>query len=59
MLLQPARRSRLIAVLRRLAMIWGPVPVRTWDRSENHCRSSRDYADIFTTNRALTSNTLH
>src|SRR5664280_1528417 len=33
MLVQPARRSRLIAMLRIVAMTWGAEPVRTWERS--------------------------
>ena len=32
MLVQPARRSRLIAMLRIVAMTWGAEPVRTWER---------------------------
>jgi transposase len=31
MLVWPNSRSRLIAVLRRVAMTWGEEPVRTWD----------------------------
>jgi hypothetical protein len=31
MLVQPVRRSRVMAVLRREAMAWGVLPVRTWE----------------------------
>lgn len=33
MLVWPVSRSRLIARLRMLAIMRGPLPVRTWDRS--------------------------
>ena len=39
MLVAPARRSRLIAVLRRVAMTWGPWPVRIWDLSSSKVTS--------------------
>jgi len=32
---QPARRSRLIAMLRIVALTWGAEPVRTWERSSS------------------------
>ncbi len=35
MLACPARRCRLIAVLRNVAMTWGPLPARTWERSSS------------------------
>ena len=35
MLVWPKSRSRLIAVLRRVAMTWGEEPVRTWERSSS------------------------
>jgi hypothetical protein len=35
MLLCPKRRSRLIAVFRRVAMTCGLEPVRTWERSSS------------------------
>src|SRR5215207_1073817 len=39
MLVAPVRRSRLIAVLRRVAITWGPDPVRIWDRSSSKVTS--------------------
>lgn len=33
MLVTSARRRTPMAALRRTAMTWGPVPVRTWERS--------------------------
>ncbi|MGI4896655.1 MAG: hypothetical protein ACRYF3_16235 [Janthinobacterium lividum] len=39
MFTQPSSRSRLIAVLRRVAMTWGPLPVRTWERSSSNVTS--------------------
>jgi len=46
MLVQPACRSRLMAVLRRVAMTCGALPVRTWERSSSlsRCRDNDDYA---------------
>ena len=46
MLVQPAGRSRLMAVLRRAAMTWGALPVRTWERSSSlsRIRDNDDYA---------------
>ena len=35
MLLQPVIRSRLMAVLRRVAMTCGELPVRAWGRSSS------------------------
>ena len=34
-----ARRMRLMARLRRAAMIWGPLPVRSWWRSSSKMTS--------------------
>jgi hypothetical protein len=39
MLVAPARRCRLIAVFRSVAMTCGPLPVRTWDRSSSKVTS--------------------
>jgi len=46
MLVQPAIRSRLMAVLRRVAMTWGALPVRIWERSSSlsRHRDNDDYA---------------
>ena len=46
MLVQPFSRSRLIAVLRRVAIACGALPTRTWDRSSSlsRCRDNDDYA---------------
>jgi hypothetical protein len=38
-LVAPTRRSRLIPVLRRVAMTWGPAWVRTWERSSSKVTS--------------------
>ena len=39
MLLAPARRTMLMARLRREAMTRGPLPVRTWERSSSKVTS--------------------
>ena len=39
MLVAPARRRRLMARLRRVAMTRGPLPVRIWERSSSKVTS--------------------
>jgi hypothetical protein len=36
MVVAPARRCRLIAMFRKVAMTWAHVPVRVWDRSSSN-----------------------
>jgi hypothetical protein len=39
MFLAPARRKMVTTRFRRAAMIWGPLPVRIWERSSSKSRS--------------------
>jgi hypothetical protein len=38
-LVAPAKRCRFSAVLRRVAITWGPLPVRTLERSSSKVTS--------------------
>src|SRR5680860_431444 len=40
----PVSRSRLMAVLRRVAMICGLLPVRTWERSSSNVTSRTQWS---------------
>jgi hypothetical protein len=39
MLVAPARRNKLMTVLRSVAITWGAFPVRTWERSSSKVTS--------------------
>ncbi len=43
MLVQPVRRRKLIAVFRMVAMTWGALPVRIWERSSSKVTSRHQW----------------